>query len=141
MSDLDQPDDVDTAEAPADVGDLDEPEDPIERLREFCKLLPETAEIDGFGNPTFRVATVPFVIFEAQRDAPAICFKAALEVQEELIQRKGFTAEPLTGEYGWTVVELDGTIDYEEIDLLVISSYRLVAPGDLVMELDTMLGY
>src|SRR5690348_8414385 len=119
----------------------DEPHDPLERLRGFVAMLPETAEIDGFGNPTFRVATVPFAIFELTRDAPAITLKASLDVQEELVSRAGFSKEPETGHHGWTVVELDGSVTWDEIDLLVISSYRLVAPGDLILELDTMLGY
>jgi len=123
------------------MSDAEVPQDPLERLREFCALLPETAEIDGFGNPTFRVATVPFAIFELQREQQAICFKTTLDVQEELVKREGFSAEPLTGEYGWTVVELDGSVPWNEIDLLVVGSYRLVAPGELILELDTMLGY
>ena len=123
------------------MSDASDSPDPLARLREFCALLPETAEIDGFGNPTFRVATVTFAIFEMERDQPAICFKTALDVQEELIAREGFSPEPLTGEYGWTVVELDGSVSWDEIDLLVIGSYRLVAPGELILELDTLLGY
>jgi predicted DNA-binding protein (MmcQ/YjbR family) len=123
------------------MSSADAPQEPLARLREFCALLPETAEIDGFGNPTFRVATIPFVIFELEREAEAICFKTTLDIQEQLVRRAGFSAEPLTGEYGWTVVELDGSVPWDEIDLLVISSYRLVAPGELILELDTMLGY
>ncbi len=120
---------------------LGEPDDEeLERLRSFCAMLPETAEIDGLGHPTFRVATKAFAIYELVDERPMACLKVSLAQQAELVGRDGFAPEPHTGEHGWTLVPLDGRVHWDEIDELVIDSYRLVAPSEYVAQLDALLG-
>jgi predicted DNA-binding protein (MmcQ/YjbR family) len=116
-----------------------EPVDPLERLRSFCALLPETTEVDVFGNPTFRVGARGFATFEELAAGPAVCVKVAPEMQALLVVREGFDAEPDTGHFGWTHVRVDGTVDWDEVDELVIGSYRLVAPPEYVTQLDELL--
>jgi predicted DNA-binding protein (MmcQ/YjbR family) len=113
--------------------------EPLERLRGFCALLPETTEVEVFGNPTFRVGARGFVTFEELDPGPSACVKVAPEMQELLVRREGFEAEPDTGHFGWTRVRIDGTVDWEEVDELVIGSYRLVAPPEYVTQLDELL--
>jgi len=116
------------------------PEDEgLERLRAFCAMLPETTEIDGLGNPTFRVATKGYAIFEVIAGQAMVCVKLPLDEQAALISRSGFEAEPHTGDHGWTLVELDGAVHWDEVDELVIASYRLVAPPEYVAQLDALL--
>jgi predicted DNA-binding protein (MmcQ/YjbR family) len=112
---------------------------PLERLRSFCGLLPETAEVDVFGNPTFRVGARGFATYEEIEDGPAVCVKIAPEMQALLVVRDGFAAEPDTGHFGWTYVQLDGAVAWDEVDELVIGSYRLVAPPEYIVELDALL--
>lgn len=114
-------------------------DDPLERLRSFCSLLPETAEVDVFGNPTFRVGARGFATFEVIETGPSVCVKITPEMQALLVERHGFAAEPDTGHFGWTHVHLDGSVDWDEVDELVIGSYRLVAPPEYVAELDALL--
>lgn len=116
-----------------------EPVDPLERLQSFCALLPETTEVDVFGNPTFRVGARGFATFEQRDSGPTVCVKVAPELQALLIERDGFGAEPDTGHFGWTLVLLDGSVAWDEIDELVIGSYRLVAPAEYIRELDELL--
>lgn len=118
----------------------DELDDPLERLRSFCRLLPETAEVDVFGNPTFRVGARGFATFETIDGAATVCVKVELTRQTSLIERSGFEAEAETGHFGWTHVALDGPVGWDEVDELVIGSYRLVAPPELTAELDQLLG-
>lgn len=113
--------------------------EPLERLRSFCALLPETAEVDVFGNPTFRVGARGFATYEVISLAPTVCVKVAPELQTILVGRDGFGAEPDTGHFGWTLVQLDGTVGWDEIDELVIGSYRLVAPPEFTRQLDELL--
>ena len=113
--------------------------EPLERLRSFCALLPETAEVDLFGNPTFRVGARGFATYEDLAPGPVVCVKVAPEMQELLVRREGFEAEPDTGHHGWTRVRVDGTVDWDEVDELVIGSYRLVAPPEYVTQLDDLL--
>jgi predicted DNA-binding protein (MmcQ/YjbR family) len=120
---------------------LGEPDDEaLERARSFCTMLPETREINGFGNPTFRVATKGYAIYELLGDRRSICVKLTPERQAELISRPGFTSEPDTGDHGWTIIDLDGRVHWDEIDELIIESYRLVAPPECVAQLDALLG-
>ena len=146
-----EPFEVPTAPAPFEV---DEPElfgagpdgvhpdpehDALDRLRSFCAMLPETAEVNPFGHPTFRVATKTFAAFELVADRPAVLVKTTPDEQAALVARPGFTADPDTGHHGWTSVHLD-EIDWDEVDHLVIASYRLVAPPEYVTQLDGLLG-
>jgi predicted DNA-binding protein (MmcQ/YjbR family) len=115
-------------------------EGPLERLRALCALLPETAEIDGFGDPTFRVGTKTFALFETVATHPTVCVKVAPADQAALVAREGFVAEPHTGHHGWTQIRADGPAEWDEIDRLVVASYRLVAPPECVGDLDARLG-
>ena len=112
----------------------------LHRLRSFCALLPETTEINPFGHPTFRVATKAFVTFELRDGVASILFKIDPELQAALVAREGFVADEDTGHKGWTIAILDEPIDWNEIDGLVIGSYRLVAPAPFIVELDRLLG-
>ena len=110
--------------------------DPLARLRALCALLPEVAEIDSFGRPTFRVAVKAFAAFETAGAGPAVVVvKLPVDEQAALVAREGFRPEEETGAHGWTVIEV-GTVGWEDIDRLVVASYRLVAPGHLVAQLD-----
>ena len=109
------------------------------RLRAFCALLPEVAEIDSLGRPTFRVAIKAFVAFEESGGSPAVVVKLPVDEQAALVARDGFRAEDETGGHGWTVVDV-GVVGWDEIDRLVVAGYRLVAPSHLVSRLDALLG-
>jgi hypothetical protein len=110
----------------------------LDRLRSLCALLPEVAEIDSFGRPTFRVAVRAFAAFEEIGDRPCVIVKLALDEQAALVAREGFRPEDETGAHGWTVVDV-ATVGWDELDRLVVASYRLIAPGHLVAQLDAIL--
>jgi len=113
----------------------------LERLRSFCTLLPETTEVDVFGVRTFRVAVKGFAMFEVVEGYPIITFRTTLEYQAELVARRGFTIEPDTGHHGWTQARVTGpeAVSWDEVDELVINSYRLTAPPEYVLQLNALL--
>jgi hypothetical protein len=108
------------------------------RLRSLCGLLPEVAEIDSFGRPTFRVAVKGFATFEIVEGRACVVVKLPLDEQAALVARAGFEPEDETGAHGWTVVDID-SVEWDELDRLVVASYRLVAPDHLVAQLDARL--
>ncbi len=110
-----------------------------ERLREFCMLLPESVEVDLMGNTAFRVATKTFVVFEHLDGRPVLVVKLPPEEQAALVAQPGFDVAPDTGEYGWTCISVDAAPDWDEVDRLVMSSYRGQAPDHLQRQLDQML--
>jgi hypothetical protein len=117
----------------------DETEDgALARLRSLCTLLPEVAEIDAFDRPTFRVAVKGFAAFEVIDGRACVIVKLALDEQVALVARPGFRPEDETGAHGWTIVDV-ATVGWDELDRLVVASYRLVAPDHLVAQLDARL--
>lgn len=115
------------------------PDEALARLRSFCLLLPETAEIEAFEHPTFRVATNTFAVFEASGVAAVISFKVPLDVQAAIVDGERFLAAPETGEHGWTNARIDRPLDWDHLDELLVTSYRLVAPDWCVERLDALL--
>lgn len=110
-----------------------------DRLRAIATALPEATEVDTFGNPTFRVATKPFAVYERVGGAPVVRVKLPAADQAALLDRPGFEPAPGTGHRGWTNIRLDLGVDWHEIDRLVVASYRQQAPGGLRRALDELL--
>jgi hypothetical protein len=101
-------------------------------------MLPEVAEIDGLGRPTFRVATRGFAIFEDVEGRAEVTVKLHLDHQDRMVGRPGVSAEAETGHHGWTVLDV-GQVGWELVDELVVASYRRVAPDEFVARLDALL--
>lgn len=111
----------------------------LEHLRRLCEVLPDTAEIDGLGSPTFRAATRIFAVVEVIDDVPVVRFKATIEEQASLCSDARFRPDPDTGHHGWTAVRLDQLRAAEEAEPWLLGSFRLVAPADTVSRLDAIL--
>ena len=112
----------------------------LDRLRSFCLLLPETTEVNPFGHPTFRVATKAYATFELVGARPSVLFKTEPEDQIVLVARDEFERDPDTGHHGWTLAWVTAELHWDQLDELIIASYRLVAPPELVAQLDALLG-
>lgn len=108
-------------------------------LRRLASVLPEAREVDALGAPTFRVATRIFAVAEVVEDIPVLRVKVTLDEQLELLADPRFRADPETGHHGWTNVRVDQVDRPDELDALVLASYRLVAPADAILELDRRL--
>ena len=112
----------------------------LAQLRRLCAVLPETAEIETLGDPSFRVATRMFAVVETVEEVPVVRFKASPEDQAALVEDVRFRADPETGHRGWTALRLDALEGGEELERVVLDSYRLVAPPDVAARLDAALG-
>jgi predicted DNA-binding protein (MmcQ/YjbR family) len=121
--------------APSAAADLE----PLERLRAIAGLLPEVAEVDLLGDVAFRVAATTFALVDPGEHPPAAQLKLPTEVQARFLDRDGVTEPPDTGRHGWTRVTLDGRVSWDEIDDLVVLSYRMQAPEHLERVLDALL--
>ena len=107
----------------------------LARLRAICLALPNTAEVEAWGHPTFRVAGKIFATFGNSGDGDAsTSVKTSHEMQAALVSSDPrFTVAAYVGKHGWVSLALPAgkTIDWNEIDALVRGSYRLVAPAKL----------
>ncbi len=112
--------------------------DSIAELRKICLALPEATETRTWENETFRIRKKIFAM-HASGDAPAQAWvKGRPGDQEMLIAAapERFFKPPYLGPSGWIGICLNEATDWEEIEDLVETSFRLVAPKKLAALLD-----
>jgi predicted DNA-binding protein (MmcQ/YjbR family) len=105
----------------------------MNQLRAICLSLPETTELETWGDPTFRVCSKIFALFRTGAGRHSVWMKAAPGVQDVLVSvdPERFFVPPYVGHNGWIGVRLDVPVDWDELTDLVTDSYRLVAPKRL----------
>lgn len=116
-------------------------EAPLSRVRRICLALPEAAEQEAWGEPTFRVRKKIFAMYAGAanhhgRGGDALWCKAALGVQEILVRTDPDTyfSPPYVGVKGWIGIRLGSVGDAELLEH-VVESYCLTAPKKLQAEL------
>lgn len=108
-----------------------------DRLRRLCLALPEAAEKEAWGDPTWRVKDKIFAMEKRGDGRVSVWLKAPQGSQEVLVgsDPERFFVPPYVGHKGWVGMRLDRKPDWAEVDLLVRRSYRLIAPKTLALEL------
>jgi predicted DNA-binding protein (MmcQ/YjbR family) len=114
------------------------PSQPLIRLRKLCRALPESHEVEAWGEPTFRVRNKLFAMYASAEThhgggRPAVWIKAAPGNQGLMVRAAPdrFFVPPYVGPSGWVGVWLDGSVDWNELADLLRDSYSLVAPKRL----------
>src|SRR5215217_3137935 len=105
-----------------------------DRLRAICLALPETAEKQTWGDPTFRVRGKIFAMEKRGDGRISVWCKAPPGSQMVLVgaDPDRFFVPPYVGPRGWIGMRLDRNPDWNEAAVLVARSYRLIAPKRLV---------
>jgi predicted DNA-binding protein (MmcQ/YjbR family) len=104
---------------------------PTVKLRKICLALPDTYEIETWGEPTFRTLKGKIFCMQQREDARKnIWFKAPPGSQQILIEAapEVFFRPPYFGHKGWVGMWLDDASDWNEVKTLVERSYAMVAP-------------
>lgn len=106
-------------------------------VRRICDGLPESAEKESWGRPTFRAPTKIYAVYGAGTDHPhTLVFKPEEDERPALLGDERFWSPPYFGPSGWLALDLSETTDWDEVAELLASSFRQVAPARLVAELD-----
>ena len=110
----------------------------LAELRQVCLALPEAAEVEAWGRPTFRAGKKMFAIFEGNDEHQwALVFKPDADERPALIGEARFYVPPYHGAYGWLGLDLTvARVDWVEVAELVESSYRQVALRRMLKALD-----
>lgn len=108
----------------------------LEVLRALAAELPETAEVEALGAPTFRVSTRSFAVVEVADGCPVVRVKVSITDQERLLADDRYRRDEETGGHGWTSLRID-TLDAEELRSLLVTGYRFVAPEHLTAQIRT----
>ena len=111
---------------------------PLTRVRKLCLSLPETHEVEAWGEPTFRVKNKLFAMY-AKADnhhgdgRNAIWCKASRVNQRLMIDAAPdrFFSPPYVGPSGWVGVYLDRKVDWDELMDLLWDAWRMTAPKKL----------
>lgn len=114
------------------------PPKPLTRLRKLCVGLPESHEVEAWGEPTFRVRNKLFAMFASANThhgngRAAVWCKAGPGNQALMVRAapERFFVPPYVGPSGWVGIWLDNGTDWNELAELLRDSYRLVAPKRL----------
>ena len=106
------------------------------RLRRICRALPEVVEIKTFGQPTFKAGKKTFAGFGRSKGRLGMWFKADPDEHPFLVEQDRVRVSRHIGQHGWVVMDLSGQLDWDEIEDLVTTSYRIAALKRMLKALD-----
>ncbi len=110
----------------------------LRRLRSICLALPKTKETLTWGIPHFRVGEKIFCGCAEDQARPRIGLKMEPSQSEAMMKLPGIEKAPYSrpGD-GWVTIDPGVFDDWEEIEDLLLGSYRLIAPKRTVALLDS----
>ncbi len=104
----------------------------LARLRKLCRSLPETVEVEAWGEPTFRIKGKMFAMF-ASPDThhgdgrTAVWIMAEADERDLLVQAapQQYFVPPYQGKSGWIGAYLDESTNWDELEGLLREGHRL----------------
>jgi len=108
----------------------------LKRLRALCLALPESAEVEAWGHPTFRAGKKMFAACGEDDGKLSLGIKMSFDRQDELLRDGRFYPTPYAARQGWVSLHLDNKTDWEEIRRLVREAYRQIANKRMLSALD-----
>ncbi len=113
--------------------------DPIlDRLRAICLALPDSRETLTWGQPHFRVKNKIFAGFGEEKGRLVIGFKLEKAHADTVIMESRFWRAPYVGQHGWVSMDASAIKDWDEVEDLVLESYRLIAPKKSLSKLEAV---
>ena len=110
----------------------------LSELRSICLELPEAAEVEAWGRPTFRAGKKIFAVFTGStEDRSSVIFKPDADERPALVNDPRFYVPPYFGPGGWLALDFTvAPVDWAEVGELVETSYRQVALKRMLKVLD-----
>jgi predicted DNA-binding protein (MmcQ/YjbR family) len=113
-------------------------EQALVRARAICLALPHTKETLTWARPHFRVGEKIFCGCGEQRGRPSIGLKMELNESRTLMALPGVEKAAYSRpDDGWVQIDPCVFDDWEEIERLIIGSYRLIAPKRMLSLIDS----
>jgi hypothetical protein len=107
----------------------------VERLRKVCLALPETTEVEAWGEPTFRVKGKIFAMHASTGNhhgagRPAVWILSVSMEQDMVLRARPdrYFKPPYVGPSGWIGAWLDNNPPWGEIEELLRDGWRRRAP-------------
>lgn len=106
----------------------DEKDPILAKLRALALELPESAEVEAWGRPTFRAGKKIFAVYGSGEDQQRMIFKPEPGERDVLVHDSRFSIPPYFGPSGWLALSLENPEpDWGEVAELLEGSYRQVA--------------
>jgi predicted DNA-binding protein (MmcQ/YjbR family) len=114
----------------------------LAELREICLALPESAEIEAWGRPTFRAGKKMFAVFTGLvEERFSLVFKPEADERPALVSDERFYVPKYYGPSGWLALDFTAApVAWDEVTELVEGSYRQVALKRMLTALDAVRG-
>ena len=108
----------------------------LERLHGFCATLPETSRTAAFGSPTWKAGSKSFAALNHYGGRLTLSAWTGIERQALLTLDARYRIPAYMGHNGWIELDLERTVDWQEIEALVLDSYRHFALKRMLQALD-----
>jgi predicted DNA-binding protein (MmcQ/YjbR family) len=122
---------------------FDDDDPHLERVRQLCGSLPDTAEKVSHGRPAFFTKKVlAYYGGSLKVDGEWVQHPHSIVVLPDPDDRQALLDDPRTfvpaylGPSGWIGIDLDDDTDWTEVAELLDASFRLTAPQRSIAELD-----
>ena len=110
----------------------------LKKLQTICLALPATKETLTWGKPHFRVGEKIFCGCGEDQGGPRIGLKMEAYESQVMMKLPGIEKAPYSRKGdGWVSIDPGVFDDWEEIERVIVSSYRLIAPKRIVAQLDS----
>jgi predicted DNA-binding protein (MmcQ/YjbR family) len=107
----------------------------LEKLRKICLRLPETAEERQFGHPVWQAGKKTFAMARHHAERLTLCFWVGVDQQGLLTADSRYGIPPYMGHNGWIALDVSADCDWEEVQALVLQSYRHFALKRMLLKL------
>lgn len=112
-------------------------DDVLEELRSICLALPQTKETLTWGKPHFRVQNKIFCGCFERQGSPRLWLKTETNESRVLLTLPGIDKPAYTRPNdGWVGIDPNVFDNWDEIERLIVGSYRLIAPKKTLELLD-----
>jgi predicted DNA-binding protein (MmcQ/YjbR family) len=108
----------------------------LKKLRVLCLALPETSEGSAFGVPVWKAGQKTFTWTGYDRDRLTVSFWVGVEHQSLMTADSRYTIPAYMGHNGWISIDVTKTVNWKEIEELMLHSYRHFALKRMLAALD-----
>lgn len=123
---------------PEDFDPLNNPvaQKKLQRLEKLCLSLPETQRAETFGDPSFKAGKKSFCSVHRRRRVMRLAVWTGVDAQPALTLDPRYRVPAYTGHNGWTELNIEKSVDWQEVEALVLASYKHFALKRMLKALD-----
>lgn len=107
----------------------------LQQLAKLCLALPETIQVSQFGQPSFKAGKKTFATLASYNGNLSISTWVGIDQQGMLGFDPRYKIPAYTGTNGWIALDLNNSLDWDEIKQLVLQSYQHFALKRMLAQL------